>query len=361
MNILILTTHLNFGGIASYVLNLAGELKKNGHNVFVGSSGGDLENELLNLGIVHLGLNIRTKSELSPKILFSFFKLKKFIRENNIQLIHAQTRVTQVLAFLLKKSLGISYLTTCHGYFKARFGRRVFGCWGEKVIAISEAVKRHLTDDFMVSADRVRLVYNGIRIGPRREFRQAELRNKLGLKDGPVVGIVARLSPVKGHKYLIEAMRYVINSKPQAQLLIVGDGPSQEALLALVEKLNLKESIIFIKPRKNLEELFALMDVYVSPSVQEGLGLAILEAQANYVPVVAFATGGIKDIIRDEINGLLVRPFAVKELADAILKLILDDELARRLKKEAYNFVAENFSVERMAENTLSVYREVLK
>ncbi|MDP1853337.1 MAG: glycosyltransferase family 4 protein [Candidatus Omnitrophota bacterium] len=361
MNILILATHLNFGGIASYVLNLARELKKNGHNVFVGSSGGDLEKELLNLGIVHLGLNIRTKSELSPKILFSFFKLKKLIRENSIQLIHAQTRVTQVLAYLLSKSLGIPYLATCHGYFKARFSRRVFACWGEKVIAISEAVKKHLVDDFKVSNEKVRLVYNGIKIGPRQEFNRKDLRKKLGLKDAPVVGIVARLSPVKGHKYLIEAMRYVVNTKPQAQLLIVGDGPSKEALSALTEKLNLKENIIFLRPRQNLEELFALMDVYVSPSLQEGLGLAILEAQANYVPVVAFATGGIKDIIRHEINGLLVRSFVIKELAGAILKLILDEELARRLKKEAYNFVAENFSVETMAEKTLDVYREVLE
>lgn len=360
MNILILTTHLNFGGISSYVFNLARELKKNGDNVFVGSSGGDLKKELLNLGIEHIDLNIRTKSELSPKIILSFFTLKRAIFEKNIQIIHAQTRVTQVLAYLLNRSLGVPYVSTCHGYFRPRRSRKIFGCWGNRVIAISEAVSKHLINDFKLSSEKVKLVYNGIRVKRREEFDQKQLRHKFGLKDAPVAGIVARLSPVKGHKYLLEAMRYVTSTRVDAQLLIVGDGPSKQELVNLTEKFNLKEHLIFIPSRGNLEEIFALMNVYVSPSLQEGLGLSVLEAMANYVPVAAFASGGIKDIIKHEINGLLVEPFAVKDLAGAILRLIIDEELASSIKEAAYNFVKEKFSVEKMAQETIEVYKEAL-
>lgn len=360
MNVLILTTHLNFGGITSYVLNLSAQLKKEGHNVFVGSSGGDLKERLQASGIAHFDLDIKTKSELSPKVIFSFLKLKKILRAKNIQVIHAQTRVTQVLAYLLSKALNIPYVTTCHGYFKLRWGRKAFGFWGERVIAISEAVRKHLTDDFKLPRQQVKLVYNGVEIRPKKEFDLEELKKKFGLKDVPIVGIVARLSGVKGHKYLIEAMRYVTSTRADVQLLIVGDGPSKQELFNLVDKLYLKENVVFLPPRENLEEIFSLMSVYASPSVQEGLGLSILEAQANLVPVAAFASGGIKDVIKHEVTGLLVEPFAVKELAGAILRLILDTELSEEIKKSAYAQLVREFSTENMAKETIGVYREAL-
>lgn len=361
MNILILTTHLNFGGIASYVVNLASGLKAKGHNVFIGSSGGDLKEELRGLGLEHIDLNIRTKSELSPKVLFSFLKLKRVIREKNIQLIHAQTRVTQALAYLLGRSLNIPYVSTCHGYFRPRLHRRIFGCWGERVIAISPAVRKHLICDFKLSPQKVEMVYNGIRIAPKHEFDRQEIKKRIGLKDAPLVGMVARLSPVKGHKYLIEAMRYIINTRSDVQLLIVGDGPSKNDLLGLIKKFGLGKNIILFSSTGNLGEIFAAMDVYASPSVQEGLGLSILEAMANYVPVAAFASGGIKDIIKHELNGLLVEPFDAKALAGAILRLIIDKDFSEAIKKTAYNYVAENFSLEMMADKTIKVYEEALK
>jgi len=366
MKILLLATHLNFGGIGSYVLNLARGLEKKGNTVFVASSGGDLVSRLLSEGIEHIDLNIKTKSELSPKIIFSFLKLRRLIRQRDIGIIHSQTRVTQVLSWFLSRSLSVPFVTTCHGYFKVRMGRRIFACWGERVIAISEAVKRHLLNDFGLRPDRVRLVYNGIEVGtasPAPEgpagYPKEQIRKRLGLRDGPVIGIIARLSGVKGHKYLVEAMKDVISSEPGAQLLIAGDGPFKDALTNLIDKTGIRNNTVLIPSAENTGELFSLMSVYVSPSLKEGLGLSILEAQANYVPVVAFRTGGICDVIENEVTGLLAEPFDTKMLASYILRLLRDKALSLRLKQAAYKLVKEKFSLEAMAENTLRVYEEV--
>ena len=360
MNILLLTTHLNFGGIASYIVNLAGEFKKRGHNVLVVSSGGNFTDALLSQGIEHIAIDIKTKSELNPKLIFAFLKLKRVITKKNIQIIHSHTRVTQVLSFFLSKSLDIPYVVTCHGYFKPRWGRKVFACWGDKVIAISAAVKKHLIDDFYLSEDKIKLVYNGVNVKPRTQYDNEKIRVGLGFpKEAPIIGIIARLSPVKGHKYLITAMKHVLNIVTDARLLIVGDGPSKDGIVELIKDAKITDNTIMIGARGNLEELFSIMSVYVSPSVNEGLGLSLLEAQANYVPTVGFKTGGIIDVIEHEVTGLLARAFDAKALAGAIVRLLQDEELADQIRQAAYKSVGEKFSLFDMAENTINVYKGI--
>ena len=169
MNILYLTNHLNIGGISSYVLTLAAGIKKRGHNVYIASSGGQLLSSFITEGIIYIPIPIKTKSEASYKLLISKFKLLKYIKEKNIEIIHANTRVTQVLSFLIQRYCGRPYVSTCHGFFKKRFFRRIFPCWGNRVIAISESVKEHLIRDFQVKEEDVVVIHNGIDVDRFRE------------------------------------------------------------------------------------------------------------------------------------------------------------------------------------------------
>ena len=137
MKILFLTTHVNTGGITSYILTLGEALVKAGHQVWVVSSGGDGESRLTDAGIRLVTMNIRTKSEAHPKLLFSLPALKKLIRQEGIDIIHAQTRVTQVLGAWGRRLTGVKMVTTAHGFFKPRWFRKTFPCWGDAVIAIS--------------------------------------------------------------------------------------------------------------------------------------------------------------------------------------------------------------------------------
>ncbi|PIP20079.1 MAG: hypothetical protein COX40_06695 [Candidatus Omnitrophica bacterium CG23_combo_of_CG06-09_8_20_14_all_40_11] len=363
MNILYLTNHLNIGGISSYVLTLASGIKKRGHNVYIASSGGQLLPKFIAQGLVYVPIPIKTKSEISYKLLISKFKLLKYIKERNIEIIHANTRVTQVLSFLIQRTLDRPYVSTCHGFFKKRFFRQIFPCWGNKVIAISESVKEHLIKDFKVKQEDIRVIHNGIDAN-RFRVQSAEYRvqrkKDLGLRDGPVVGIVARLSEEKGHVYLIKAMQEIITKIPQAQLLIVGEGRMREGLVNLTKKIGLEKSVFFLPSVIDTQGVLSGMDLFVLPSLKEGLGLALMEAMACGLAVVGSDVGGIRSLIQDKYNGLLVKPADSRGLSYAILELLQNPDKAKSLSSNARIFINQNFSQEKMVLETEKVYLECL-
>ena len=363
MNILFITTHLEPGGVAYYTVSLAEALKKRGHRVFVASNGGALTEILSNCNIKHIKLNIRTKSELSPKILFSLIRLLGIVKEKNIQIIHAQTRVTQVLSFLLSKLSGIPYLSTCHGFFRPRFFRKAFPLWGKKVIAISEAVKSHLIEDMKIKEKDIKLIHNGIDCNEFNTIdsqRINEFKQEVGLKAGAVVGILARLSDIKGHKYLIEAFKKVLPRIPDVQLLIVGDGRMKDELVELTENLDIQKNVFFVPSLLDIPLVLSAMDIFVMPSIQEGLGLSIMQAQAAGLAVIASSVGGISTLIEDRQTGILIPSADTEAIAKSIILLLTDKDLAVRLGQNAKRNIQESFSIEKMTSQTEKVYREVV-
>lgn len=363
MTLLLIANHLNVGGISSYLLTLAGGLKQKGHQVYLASSGGQLEDKFIQSGIRLIKLPLDTKSEISPKIIFSFWKLKKIARQLNIDLIHSHSRTTQVLGCLLGQALAKPHIFTCHGFFKAKLFRRIFGCWGQKIIAISQQVKEHLMTDFKLVDNQINVVHNGIDTKNFGDFSpRANLRAKLGIAQADfLVGIIARLSDVKGHTYLVQALPLVIKNFPNTKLLIIGQGKTSEALIKQVRGLRLEDSVEFIPEAKNTKDWLAAMDVFVMPSLQEGLGLALMEAMAQGLAVAGSSVGGIKTLIRDQENGLLVAPADALALAGAINTLLGDFSLRRSLGARAREFIKQNFSQEEMVDKTEIVYQQALK
>lgn len=354
MRILYLANHLNIGGITSYILSLACGMKARGHTVYVASGGGRMEDDLRRRGIVCMRAPLNTKSEVSPRLLLSFFKLLPYLKKNGIDLVHCNTRVTQVLGCLLERASGTAHISTCHGFFKRRASRLLFPCWGRKVIAISEAVREHLIRDFRVNPKDIAVIHNGI----DAERFVVGVKEDLGLGQGPVVGIIARLSDVKGHTYLIRAMREVIARLPSARLLIVGDGKMKRELLELTVSLGLEENVRFFPAVSDSRDALSAMDVFVLPSLAEGLGLSLMEAMAAGLPVIGSDIGGIRNLIQNEYNGLLFESRNVDALSRAILGLLQDQEKRQRLGVNAARSIRENFSLSRMAEETEGVYKK---
>lgn len=361
MNILYLTNHLNIGGITSYVLSLATGLKKRGHNIYVASSGGQLLQRFIDEGISYIPIPIKTKQEISPQILVSMLKLKDAVQSYHIDIIHSNSRTTQVLGFLLGKKTNISHISTCHGFFKKRPLRRLFPCWGKKAIAISESVKEHLVGDFKVEAKNIAVIHNGIdvsRYAIHNTQYAIQRRKDLGLGKGPVVGIVARLSDVKGHIYLIEAMKAVLEKFPEAQLLIVGEGKIKEALIKFTERLGIKKSVFFIPSVQETTDVLSVMDIFVLPSLKEGLGLALMEAMASGLAVVGSKVGGIRALIQDNFSGLLTKPQDIVSLSQAILQLLGDAKKREYLGHNARDFISRDFSGAEMVMRTERLYLE---
>ena len=361
MNILILTTHFNTGGITSYILTLAKGLTRNDHKIFVISSGGNMVGDLERAGVKHTYFDIRTKSEVSPKLYRALPKLMRFVKENNINVIHSQTRITQILATILTKITQAKHVSTCHGFFKTRLFRRIFPCWGDATIAISRQVEDHLIHDFHVPSDKVFWVIHGIScdLKPLNQKDLLERRQEFGIAHGPLVGIIARLSGVKGHDILINAMRKVVDEKKDARLLVVGRGKTEEPLKAMTENLGLENNIVFLPVVNQVDAILPILDIFVMPSRQEGLGLSVMEAQAQGLPVVASKVGGIPSLIEDGTTGILVPPENVDALAEALMYLIENPDQAKQIGQRAKIFAKENFSVGRMIDQTYAVFKKV--
>ncbi|RJP29698.1 MAG: glycosyltransferase family 1 protein [Candidatus Omnitrophota bacterium] len=363
MNILFITNHINIGGITSYVVNLGSGFRELGHEVYIASSGGECLSRMEDKRIYFYPIPIRTKSVLSPKILISFLKLKGLVNSKNIDIIHANSRTTQALACLLSRATKVPYVSTCHGFFRPRMQRRMFSCWGKRVIAVSDSVKEHLINDFNVSFDKISLVYSGIdidRFSVPTPKERVEAKQYFGLGRGKTIGIIARLSDVKGHIYLIEALRYILAMMPEVQLLIVGDGNMKNELVTRVNNYGIAKNVFFVTQTLDTRDVLAAIDIFVMPSIKEGLGLALMEAMACGLPVIGSDIGGIKNLITNDVNGLLFPVADSNALAKAIVELIKDDKRAAKLGERAREFICANFSKDRMARETLEVYKKCL-
>jgi len=364
MNILYIANHLNSGGITSYLLSLASGMKEKGHNVFIAAHSGEKLDKFLQLGVNFIRIPIKTKKEIGLGVFLSFLKLKDECKKHKIDIVHSNSRTTQVVGCLLERFGKVPHLSTCHGFFKRRVTRRILGSWGEKVIAVSQPVKEHLIRDFGVKEKNITLIYNGIEVARFKNHDaqfKAKMKRDLGLADAPVVGIVGRLSDVKGHSYLIEAMQEVLKKIPQARLVIVGEGKMKKRLVSLSRRLEIAKSILFIPSVKETRDILSIMDVFAMPSLKEGLGLALMEAMATGLAVIGSNVGGIKDLVQDGQTGLLVEPANVVSLASAISQLFMDSEKRTRLGHQAQIFISQNFTQEKMVAETEKVYEEYLK
>ena len=315
------------------------------------------------LGADHFPLNIRTKSELDLRIYFALRSLQRLIQDQRIDVVHAQTRITQVMGSCLKNRCRVPYLSTCHGFFKRRLVRRIFPCWGDSVIAVSEAVRDHLLRDFQVAASQAVLIKNGIdteQFSAVAEATKKKNRVALKLNRGPVIGIIARLSAIKGHEILIAAMKKIISQFPQAQLLIVGEGRTKDRLQALTREFQLEDHVQFCPVVHHTPEVLSLLDVFVMPSFQEGLGLSVMEAQAMGLAVVASRVGGIPQLIEDGTTGLLVPPRNVDLLAEAILLLLRNPQKAQEMGERARAFIQKECSAQVMVEQTIRLYERLV-
>jgi len=364
MKVLHITTHMNIGGIANYILGLSAAMEKRGINCIVASSGGNLEGELEKNGISHRWINIDTKFEFAPKVISSALRLSGIVKNEGVDIIHAHSRVSQVAAKIVSKITGVPYITTCHGYFKKRM-RKIFDTWGIKIIAISDAVKEHLIKDLGVKEDRIELIYSGVDISRFSPGLAPEeilsVKNELGLGKGPIIGTIGRLSPVKGHRFLVEAMRHILSKRPDAEAIIIGDGTEKRCLESMVASFGGQSAVHFISSNLDTRKFLSVMDIFVFPSVKEGLGIALLEALAAGKACVASDVGGIGDIIKDGESGILVPSMSSHAISEAVIKLVDDSALRNNLGAAGRRVARERFSIDMMADKAVGLYQSVIK
>ncbi len=358
MKILQILPELNVGGVETGTLDLSKYLVRLGHKSVVVSAGGSLVGELESSGGKHYQLPVNKKSIISIFKLIP--KLAKIINQEEIEVVHARSRVPAWIAYFACRRSKAVLVTTCHGYYTKHFFSSVMG-WGKRVIVLSNVIARHMIDGFRVPHERIVLIPRSVDL-ERFKYRDPQTKRKEEFN----VGIIGRITPLKGHLYFIKAMARIWRAVPRLKIWIIGDAPAskeayKEELQILVRRLGLWHCTEFLGTQRDIPGILEHLDLAVlATTTHEAFGRVVVEAQAAGVPVVATKVGGVVDIIEDGYNGLLVPPADPKAIAEAAMKIFKDPQFASELAQHAYTKVKEKYNVELMVKNTLDVYRTVL-
>jgi glycosyltransferase involved in cell wall biosynthesis len=226
------------------------------------------------------------------------------------------------------------------------------------LVAISEGIRRVMLAQG-VQEDRLTCVRSAIDIRPYAQAADREwFRGEFNLpKHAVAVGVIAQLIKRKGHRFLIEAAPGILQACPDARFLIFGKGPESGRLEALCRETGVFDAFRFTGFREDLAKILPNLQLVVHPALMEGLGIALLQACAAGVPIVAARAGGIPEVVRDDVNGVLVEPGDAAGLARAVSALLQDPDRRARLGRSGEALVAAEFSVEAMVDGNLSIYR----
>lgn len=272
-----------------------------------------------------------------------------------------------VLGLIVARRLGIPWVAFSHG--PTDEGRRmrlylaldhVLLRRADRVVAVSRARKAAL-EACGFRPNQVVTIPNAVDLRRHVAADAGAARNEFGFHpDQPVVGVVGRLSPEKGHTYFVEAMAEIVRSLPRAVGLIVGDGPQEGRLRAQTAALGLENVVRFAGYRRDMDRIYSAIDALVLPSIQEGLPNVVLEAMASGRPVVASRVGGVPEVVDDGATGSLVPPGDSHALAQAIVSLLEDPARREAMGAAARQRIEHAFSARSRAERILSLYRAVL-
>jgi glycosyltransferase involved in cell wall biosynthesis len=288
------------------------------------------------------------ESDLRRWPLDELRRIAAAVRQRRIEVVHTHMSSASFFGVLLRRLFGIpACVASAHNrYFQLHW------MFNDRVIAVSEATRRFHQRYNFVRPSRIDVVYNFIneqRFHRTTRQQGLQLRAELGVAAGRrLLGTVGDVIPRKGLIHLIRALPRVVESVPEAHLLVVGRAQPEYTAecRAEVERLGMERAITWAGLRSDVERVLAALDVYVLPSLEENLPLAILEAMASARPVVATAVGGIPECVVPEQTGLLVPPGADEPLADALIRLLADPALALRWGEAGRQRVRERFSVE---------------
>jgi len=340
------------GGAEQMIVDLSRGLRRTGHEVTVAlMSRGWLQDELERAGVPTALMPKRRRVDVAY-----FRRVGKFLRNNAIQVIHAHEFNSNVSGCVIGRMTGIPVVATVHGreYVASRLRRRIAYRWvgrtAGRVVAVSGTIRRFLAEGVGLRGDNVATIYNGIDTERYEGTAGSDpIRRELGIGPGAlVVGAVGSLYAVKGHVHLIRALADVARDLPDVACIVAGRGELRAELEDEARRLGLHDRVRFLGYRSDVPRLLAAMDVFVLPSLSEGLPLSLLEAMAAGVPVVATEVGGNAEVIDDGATGFLVPPRRSDLLAERIREVLGDRSRARAMSLRARRSVQERFSADRM-------------
>ncbi len=362
---------LRSGGVERGTVEIARAIVQAGGKSLVASKGGSMVTQLQKVGAQHITLPLASKNPFT--IWLNSKRLAKIIRQNNVDIIHARSRAPAWSAWLAAKETGCHFVTTFHGTYgiQNEWKRKYNSIMtrGERVIAVSNFIAEHIKKNYEIDANKLRVIHRGVDLqlfNPQGHSPQhmIELSNEWRLpEDLPMILFPGRFARWKGQEVFVKALAKVSHRNFFA--MILGDDKGHESYREEIEQLiidsGLAGHVRIAKHTHYITEAYKLAKLVVATSIEpEAFGRVVLEAQAMGRPVIATNHGGPQETVIDKETGLLVAPNDVKALADAIENVLaMPQDLQKQVERDALAN-AKNFSLDKMCEKTILVYKELL-
>jgi len=375
INLLCIIAKLELGGAQKQLLSLISHLDKSQYNIYLFTAkDGRLMKEALSLNDIRV---IQSKF-LERSINFindflAFTEICSFIKKNNIDVVHTHGSKAGILGRFAAKCTGVkALLHTVHGWsfndYQAPFLRRLFiwleklcARFSDKIIVVSEYDKKKGLIKRIGEDAQYCIIHYGIN---HLEFRNKDINLKRELDIGNhdlVVGMVACFKPQKSPLVFIEVARRVSRIVPGCRFLLIGDGVLRKKIEEQIVKLGLSNNVILTGWRSDIPGILSSIDIFLLTSLWEGVPISVLEAMAAAKPVVATDTGGITEVITDQINGYLVSTKNITGLSEKIIALLSNEELREQIGQNARRSLDNRFRIENMVRDTSALYEVILK
>ncbi len=366
MRVLHVISSCGMYGAESVILNISRTLNENSHRSTLGVF---LNSSNPNLQLHEIAAREGVESHLIPcksRIDWSaVIRIRELAAQTGADVVHAHGYKADLYVYFALRASKIPLVSTCHTWYDIDAKDYLYGCVDRfilrsyaSIVAVSEGVREYLLRAG-VQPNKIDMIRNGIDL---RVFEHASpvVKEELGWNSFLLVGLVGRLSEEKGVDVFLASAVDVLSQLPDAKFVVVGDGPDRVKLDALVDELGIRSSVHMLGRRDDMPAVYASLDLMVSSSRREGLPMAILEAMASRLPVVATAVGGVPTIILDDKTGVLVPTVEPALIAAATVELLRSVADRERLGTAARYLVEDEFSAQRMTSDYLRLYEAAI-
>lgn len=316
------------------------------------------------------------KRDINPITdLAALLRLYFLFRRGRFDIVHTHTAKAGALGRTAAFLAGVPVIVhTLHGHnFYGYFGpffskiiaavERFIACFTDKIIALTELERKDLIEFKTAGSEKIRLIYQGLEMEKYAQLNidKRKIRESFAIKpDEKVVGMIGRLEPVKGPEYFIEAAKFVAEVFPKARFILAGEGSLRKKLEKQIKSLGLSDKFIFAGWREDIPEILSILDLLVLPSLNEGVGIVLIEAQGLGVPIVASRVGGIPEIVRENETGILVSAGDAASLSAAINDLLAHEQKRLAMGQEAMRWVKDKFKAQDMVDEISELYEELI-
>lgn len=369
INVLHIIQNSKTGGVQKQLLNLLKTYDLSIINPIVCSfrPKEEIGIEIEKLGLDFISFDSKRHYRFSPQIIM---KLIKLMKQKKIHVVRAHKYRASLYGRIAARFAGIPVvITSVHGNYRKdlrlerRIANKILLRGTDRIVAVSESIKKDIVKYDKVDPSKVVVVYNGTdlaRFSP--DIKAENMRKSLSIKeDDIVVCCVGRIVPAKGLEYLIEAVSLLKKEIKNIKLLLVGGGWLLEKMKKKASECGVDDLTIFTGKRDDVPEILSCIDVFVMPSIAEGFGNAIVEAMSMEKPVVGTRIGGIPEIIKDGVNGIIVPPEDPQALAKAIKDVIVNKPSTLKMLKQAKEDALSKFTIQGTARKWESLYRSLLE